>query len=324
MEINKHHREAVMAEMRRLGFDDPLMEIRYDMLATNGLESYQVSQSVDFGDDRMLFQLDLKMDGNGLPYLHGYEAMLLVTHPIPHARFRDIDTKNLEDRLKRGEWNSDMDELSAIFGQLVELTSIGDDRASDIAARLEARYWLGKSVSSHINVDRLKERFTRRHYFEITGTISDIIAKQAYNLLCGRAIIRFKQINPCQRDGYWFWLEALDDSKTTRDYETVLSHEWFNPELTMKKLPIDLTASKRAKDIIVQGLIDGDLTHANITVNGKDIPVFLSVNPRKKTIEIYDMDRKELDVGELVSQEKKATQENKVASAIKKGRVAKR
>lgn len=305
MEINKHHREQFVAEAGRLGFDDPFLESQYDMMATEWMESYQMDQTIDFGDDRMLFRLDLKLDESGLPYLHGYEAMLLKTHPIlHHGMFNGIDTTELENRLKQGDWNSDMEELSKLFEQLTKLTTSGNATARDIAERLEARYWVATPVDNHINVDRWKERFGRAHYFRLDGGFGDITVRQAYNLLSGRQMVRFEQARPDRYTGYWFGLKRLANpsvvNKERRCFEEV-RYNGFDIAGGLRELCIKEMGSKRTGIMLIRSLTEGDLAPATMETNGLEIPVYLSANPQEKSINIYDKDLKELDIGESVS-----------------------
>lgn len=306
MEIDKSHREQFISDVRRLGFDDPFLENYYNMMVLQGLEQHQLNETIDCGDDRVLYRLDLKPDEAGLPALQGYTATLLKTHPVRHGVFEGIDTRTLENRLKQGDWKINMDEFSDLYEQITRLTISGNTVTMDIAQRLEARYLMGTVADSHINTDWLKLRFGRDHYFDISEPFGEITPKQAYNLMSLRPVIRFMQSAPNHFRGYWFSLKPFKPAVALKEgkWFEELYQEGFDLATKLRELSVREMETKRGGTSLIRQLIEGDLALATMNMDGKWIPVRLSVNPEEKSLVIYDGNLREISLDTYLEKNK--------------------
>lgn len=290
MKINKQHREQFIADVRRAGFDDPFLEQHYNLVVQEGMENYRLGETLVFDNSRMLYQLDIQADEQGFPFLHGYQAALLKTHPITHSVFEGVDTRSLEIDMKAVDWNNQLDELPKVFSQIMQLKASGDSEATDIAERLEARYWTGTAAGRHLQLDYLKERFGQVHYFEATGGIGNINSRQAFNLLSGRHLVRFEQIQSGSYTGYWFGLKPLDPEALPGEHKQFSEERYdgFDLVAVLRNLRITEMDDRRKSFILIRQLIEGDATPATIMSEGKEIQIRLTVDAAQALLNTLD------------------------------------
>lgn len=280
MDIAMQRKDQFLADVKKLGFDDPFLEHYYDLFVDKKKLYYILSDTIDFEDSRMLYNIDWRVDEDGFPFLKGYEATLLKTHPIDHGVFSEIDTAELEKEMAAINWNTELSELPGLYEKILELKSSKDLNATDVAERLEARYWTGTAVSNFLQLEQYKVKFGKSHFFDLKGDISDVTSQQAYHLLSGRFIFRFEQT---LTEGYkpnWFGLKEnniVGTNKTKKQFREV-RYEEFDLHPLLNKYGIKGIKSSSGGQAIKRNLANGDITAAIMVHAGKEYPVHLIVD----------------------------------------------
>lgn len=123
------------------------------------------------------------------------------------------------------------------------------------------------------------------HVFKGEGVTS----KEAYNLLCGRAVFK----NLCDNSGkkYTAWIQ-LDLKNRDRDENFRLKqyHQNYGFDLaeTLKLYPIVELDEPGSAKMLLRSLEKGNLQSVTFNVEGSTSLMFIDASPRYKTINIYD------------------------------------
>ncbi len=295
-------KEKFVGALKELGFNDPLLEEYYELIASGTTKTHMYECYMDFADTRMLYRLDMQHNESGFPAVKSYTATKLDTHPIRHGTFGDVDTYNLERRLEENTWHNNPDEFSELYGLLTNLKTSGNRIAHNIAERLEARHLIGTSGEKHVQAVRLKSKLGKSHLFQLTGGVSDVTARQAYNVMCGRFAIRVGRPDFSGNYNFrWFGLKPLRPKASAKEkkwFEEVL-YEGFDLGAELSKLPVREMETEQSGLPLIRGLMEGDLASATINIEGQGIPVYVSVNPEKKDLNIYGVDLKPININTL-------------------------
>lgn len=312
MGLYANHRDSFLADMRRMGFDDPLLEGEYDAVQLSKMGKSTMLYT-DFGEDRMLYRLDLELDENKRPFFNGFKATLIKTHPIVHGVFSGVNTRELEEQLKKGGWNTDMDILSDLFGRIMTLTTSTCEQAKDIAQRLQARYWLGTTLSNQLNLDRLHSQFGYSHYFLLAGKMGKVTANQAYNLLSGRPVLRLDFFGHGLRPEMFVGLRLKG-----REFEE-LKYDGFDIGAKLLEINLKEVKSEESGLELIDRLRDGDCAPATLIRLGIEIPVYLSVDADRKCLLMFDADGQRLYINASAQRDRIAKERSeKIASSTRK------
>jgi len=167
----------------------------------------------------------------------------------------------------------------------------------------------------------------------------NITAKEAYNLLDGRAVNKtyFKHEKIGEGDDvqykrtdqtYNTWLE-LDFSKKDKheNFEINRYNEkyGFNVDRSLKELSLKDGDDTQAVDRMVKSLKKGNLIEAVANNNGTSEKVYLTANPKERTLDAYDADMNKLDIkglkltnkGNRESVSEEVTQKNEQKKGLK-------
>jgi hypothetical protein len=153
----------------------------------------------------------------------------------------------------------------------------------------------------------------RSHIFKIENDFSDVGTKEAYNLLCGRATLKFHRIEGTNSfRGSWL---AVNKGQLQRlpdyDYMAILR------SLPIGELQLDITGPK-----LIYELITGDRAPILLMLKGVPTPAYIEANPEAATVNIYDANGTRVDL--IALREKGIIQEAKMALPDRKPRIIKR
>lgn len=118
---------------------------------------------------------------------------------------------------------------------------------------------------------------------------SGITAKEAYNLLNGRAVN--KDLTSAEGQQYNAWLQIdwkQTDNNGNHKYKMVHEGYGFNLEKELTKLPIKEVDQQVTKERILQSLERGNLHQVTFVKLDKEDKMFIEANPQFKTINVYD------------------------------------
>lgn len=137
---------------------------------------------------------------------------------------------------------------------------------------------------------------------------SGVTAKEAFNLLEGRAVFKDKLEN---KDGekYKAWLQLdLNHKDDHGNFKVQQFHEAWKYDLnkSLSKLPIKELENTTQKEQLLKSLEKGNVPQVTFTTDGREEKMFLEANPRERNLMVYDqhMHRQGQGVKKHASQEK--------------------
>lgn len=127
-----------------------------------------------------------------------------------------------------------------------------------------------------------------------------VTAKEAYNLLEGRAV--YKELENREGQKYHAWLQ-IDFSKRDKsnNHELNQFHEAYGYDLkeALAKFPIRDMKEPDLRDILLSSLQKGNLQAVAFEKEGGAVRMFVEANPQYKTINLYDNELKRVPKEEL-------------------------
>jgi hypothetical protein len=250
----------------------------------NGYEEGQVLYTPHFyrGDDN-------------LPLLTSYNALLRSVPPIEHIVIDSIDTHALEQKMAAVDWfkagpryerltNDAVAQLNEIWPVLERLKATGSRAAADIVQDLQMKYWAGTGAEYYTRLDMMTDRYDRSYTFYVRQQHAGINIREAYNLLCGRAILRTTGSE--QGGPYWFQLKPFTSPKR---YEQFEEHRYPDFSLTEKLsiLPLKELLTEVSASELISRLWAGEKADAAIETKEGEIPVKLTVDPQAQAFFIH-------------------------------------
>lgn len=118
---------------------------------------------------------------------------------------------------------------------------------------------------------------------------SGITAKEAYNLLSGRAVN--KDLNNKEGQPFNAWLQLDFQEKDKNDnFKVKQYHTGYGYELesTLNKYPIKELTNEEEKGKLIKSLEKGNLQPVTFIKEGQEQKMFIEANPQFKTLNLYD------------------------------------
>ncbi len=116
-----------------------------------------------------------------------------------------------------------------------------------------------------------------------------VTAKEAYNLLEGRAV--FKELSNKAGEPYKAWIQLDFDNKDKNNNNEVKQyHENYGYDLkeAVGKFPVTEMDGGEKEKALMQSLQKGNIQSVTIEVNGEPQKMFIEANPQYKTVTLYD------------------------------------
>jgi hypothetical protein len=116
-----------------------------------------------------------------------------------------------------------------------------------------------------------------------------VTAKEAYNLLEGRAV--FKELSNKAGEPYKAWIQLDFDNKDKNNNNEVKQyHENYGYDLkaAVGKFPVTEMDGGEKEKALMQSLQKGNIQSVTIEANGEAQKMFIEANPQYKTITLYD------------------------------------
>jgi hypothetical protein len=170
-----------------------------------------------------------------------------------------------------------------------------------------------------VNADDSEKLRTQMFY---VNKNSGVTAKEAYNLLNGRAIN--KDLSKKDGEGYNAWLQ-LDltekDDKGNHLMKQYTAAYGYDIDKTLAKYPIKEAADPEQRTRILASLEKGNTVPVTFNKDGKEERMNIEANPRFKTLNLYDgkmqkvfqgIEKKEIKQESEKSKEKKESQKVEV------------
>lgn len=285
--------DKLTERLSETGFTKPGM--RDYLEGCDGMETIPYYQRTRYGDDEMAWQVWITRKADtGLYEPDGYNAVLIRTHPVPHDVFGSIDTGELEERMKRIDWNKfdireknieELAQTSDIVDDVLQLAGSKSSKARDVAQRLQLRYWLHTPIEQRINIVKNIYRYEKRASFDLHGDIGDIHAKEAYNLLSGRGVLKFhrEQDRPDIFSGVW-----------KQFHNNILqTYPAYDLMLLLRSLPIHELQNDSQGPQLIYDLIQGERVPIHLGRFGE--PAFIEADPKEQSVRMYSPATTELN-----------------------------
>ncbi len=129
-----------------------------------------------------------------------------------------------------------------------------------------------------------------------------VTAKEAYNLLEGRAV--FKELSNKAGEPYKAWIQLDFDTKDkNNNHEIKQFHENYGYDLktALSKYAIAEMDGGDKEKALVQSLQKGNIQSVGIEKDGSISKMFIEANPQYKTVTLYDSQMKRVQKNRLVS-----------------------
>jgi hypothetical protein len=151
-------------------------------------------------------------------------------------------------------------------------------------------YFFNKYDMSLKSPDAHAERSQTFYMDKGHGTIT---AKEAYNLLAGRAI--HKEMTNKEGQTYYAWQQMnfeLKDKHGNHLYNQYHQNYGFNLSEVLNKHHIKEMENQSSREMLIKSLEKGNLQSVTITVDGKNAKSFIEANPQSRSVNIYDSEMK--------------------------------
>ena len=119
-----------------------------------------------------------------------------------------------------------------------------------------------------------------------------ITAKEAFNLLSGRAINKDFTNKAGETYNAWVKLKPseIGSEKSNRDFQMFSENYGFDLVKTLSKYPVKEMQSPDAAERLMNSLKKGNMQAVTFVQNGEEIPKFISANPQFKNLNVLNHD----------------------------------
>jgi hypothetical protein len=132
---------------------------------------------------------------------------------------------------------------------------------------------------------------------------SGVTAKEAYNLLSGRAVN--KDLTNAEGKIYNTWLQLdFNEKDKNNNFKVKQYHEGYGYDLekTLNKHPIGEMQDVELKGLLMRSLRKGNVQPVTFINGDQKDRMFVEANPQFKSINMYDQDMKKVYQGTVVKQ----------------------
>jgi len=302
--------EEFVNHVESLGFTGLPLSSYYQSIKSNSVEALDIANyKKQFKDDTMTYDLKFRLDEpKEQVILAAFKATLRHIPFIEHGLYNGVDTKKLEQLLASVDWRKEkqlppqqqlQQEIEAVADLFVlfnRLRISGNEQANLILSSLQFKYWSGTPIEDYVNLSAIRQQFEKTYLFSLDGSISDCSAKDAYNLLSGRHVVKFEETSPFLYNAHW---TGLVPSHSKRDQLELVTHPKFEIAKLLGNLPlVEMRNDARTYELIYS-LAQGDETKAALDINGLVTPVLLVADPASQKINLLDVNGKSLPASVL-------------------------
>lgn len=233
-----------------------------------------------------------------------------LTEKLKYTGFEDKLNAKLKEEIKSGKESFSIGTTLDLEGKKMDVDLHFKKSA------ISDRYFFNKFDASLRNEN--PELEPKRHTFYQNQGVT---AKEAYNLLEGRAV--FKSLTDSDKEPYKAWLQLdLSVKEDKNNFQVNQYHEkyGFNLEEVLKKLPIKELKDETKTEWLIKALQKGNTYPVVMERNGMEEVMFLEANPKFKSINVYDASMNSVKTTELLNKDQKpsARQESEELSGKKK------
>lgn len=202
-----------------------------------------------------------------------------------------------------------------------KLSIPGEFTKGDIKERVDFRldfkksdqtdmYFFNRYQATLKNDDPGKEKSQTFYISKNAG----ITAKEAYNLLSGRAVNKDLENKEGQPFNAWVQLDFAEKDKND-NFKVKQYHQGYGYDLenVLKRYPIKELGNDEDKAKLMKSLEKGNIQQVTFIREGKEEKMFVSANPQYKTLDLYDskMEKKYQGIEKKQKQDSDKSEEKK-------------
>lgn len=156
-----------------------------------------------------------------------------------------------------------------------------------------------------------------KHTFYINSKENNITLKEAYNLLSGRSV--HKELANKEGEKYRAWLQMdFKEVDTNGNYRMKQFHQnyGFDLEKSVASLPLKELGNVQEREKLIKSLERGNRQLVTLEHNGKQHNLFIEASPQFKSLNVYDLSARRINVRYLLEQ---ASEKKGAVQAKKEG-----
>lgn len=173
------------------------------------------------------------------------------------------------------------------------------------------------SYKVNLQKDGVKEGLEQTFYIN-KDTSSNITAKEAYNLLEGRAVN--KDLRNKEGNVYNAWIQMdFKNSDDKGNFKLNQYHQNYGYDLegVLSKYPIKELANAEFKENLLSSLKKGNVQSATFKMDGAERKHFIEAAPHYKTIKVYDENMQRISNRESKDQKQSETEGKSTSKEVK-------
>lgn len=213
---------------------------------------------------------------------------------LKYSGFDDQLNKSLEKEIKNGKQNFQLDHQMDIEGKRVDFKLHFNKSDSN------DRYFFNKYDVKLFKEDQ--SLAPKEHTFYQNQGIT---AKQAFNLLEGRAV--YKSLQNSDKEPYKAWIQLdLTEKDKNNNFKVNQYHEkyGFNINETLKNLPIKEINDETKAHWLIKSVEKGNQAPITMEKGGKEEIMFVEANPKFKSVNVYDIQMRTVKTNDLLQENK--------------------
>lgn len=243
-------------------------------------------------EERMFLFLTLSNVGETKSYsAEQVRAVLPASKEFRHDIYQGISTRLLEDLLRHLDWTPAQAEkinepcvTFDIYNDLLLLWNGGNKSARETAAVLMLKYWTNTAMEQYIPSDLDRSQFEKELIAPLNGNHNDLNPLEIYNLLQGRAVMKFTDgfdPNSCLQ-----WVMAEDGKLAV--------YPGFNFDEQLKILPLAVKPTIVTGVSYLVALSEGNRKEDVFEIAGIKVTGFIEADPKAGILKVTDKNNKEL------------------------------
>ncbi len=163
------------------------------------------------------------------------------------------------------------------------------DYTLDVSKSKQNDMYFLNNYTATLNPDNPDKSVTHKFYL---NKGSGVTAKEAFNMLEGRAVFKDKLENK-EGEKYKAWLQIDFNNKDDKgNFKVQQYHEAWKYDLdkNLAKQPIKELENPTQKEQLVKSLEKGNIPQVTFVRDGKEEKMFVEANPKERSLTIYDQE----------------------------------
>lgn len=304
-EIKEENKRELLRQILTLGFSKDIEGLlSFQMEWGNPQFSLRLRER--YGAEEVSYRLSFFLGAEGRYHFSHYDAVLHREIIIPETVIEGIDMTALQQRMEEVDWSRDYEtelgqvlhwestEQQRFYKNIEEIFESLDGLALSrqgrpISNALKVKFFSGTPAGDFYTFDDLKALFEveRRFYLEEGKGIS---ALEAYNVLCGRPVLKpYTDIKGTSRTGWFAIRSETENYIAPLEYlfRNQLRYRPFDLKGAIENLPIAFHLGHRYNELVRQ-LEQGCRIEVPMARRGEIETMYIVANPAKKTVDIFD------------------------------------